>query len=96
MVHPNGTGVMMEWERPISEYILIGDLWASYLLRDTVKETARALFDGMGEGKKCLNIGFGIGIVHIPSSYGLSEWSLTSNDRSTHISSHTSPHTTRL
>jgi len=93
MVYRDGTGVMMEWERPISEYILIGDLWTSYLLRDTVKETARVLFDGIGEGKKCLNIGFGIGMVHFPSSYGPSEWSLTSNDRSTHISSPTSQHT---
>ena len=61
---PNGCGIMMEWERPISESYFQHSFFYYPITSVIVKETARLLLDGMPtKGLRILNIGFGIGMV---------------------------------
>jgi hypothetical protein len=71
---PSGTGIMMEWERPISMFHrycqiylrLNGIILIVVVVIIIVRETARLLLEGMPRsGLRILNIGFGIGMVHI-------------------------------
>ena len=71
--NPDGAGIMMEWERPISmstplvlantlcdRVVLLLTVIISYIVR----ESARLLLEGMPKsGLRILNIGFGIGMV---------------------------------
>lgn len=60
----NATGVMMEWERPISMPFLFFLSYHSKII--IVRETARLLLDGMPTtALRILNIGFGMGMVRI-------------------------------
>ena len=70
---PCGTGIMMEWERPISTpvLVLVNVIRSNGFIIDgcshlIVHETARLLLEGMPKsGLRILNIGFGIGMVRI-------------------------------
>ena len=59
-------GVMMGWERPISEfrpiaYMAVAEIWQSKV-RETVKKLCSD-HENFQDGLKVLNVGFGLGIV---------------------------------